>query len=356
MTYRIGSLPLNDLISPLCEATEALARLDETVGHSPLKAGWIARMHFHDAVASAALTGELVHLEELILHDSAQDVRTPTTELTRAHSILRTRRRIASQPADWALSGEGLGALIARDLATRSGPHSPADAPPDDAVDQQIEAIDAVIARSTKVIEDISLEVKSALGRGSVEPRRMTVSEREKLDNWLGLIERTVGLPTLMRAALLYDAWSVGDILPHAPWTGSLLVAAFLRQEGMALHHLPLVDYGARLVSRQQRKADSRDRRLLAIFSGIRLGALSARKEHDRLDASRAQLLRRFARRRISGRVEAFIDLVMRTPAISTGMAQSAVGLSKQGALNLIADAGLREITGRNRYRMWSVP
>ncbi len=50
------------------------------------------------------LEGELVHLEDLVLHDASMDIRAPTHELTRAHAVLRTRRRIADAKPDWALS------------------------------------------------------------------------------------------------------------------------------------------------------------------------------------------------------------------------------------------------------------
>jgi hypothetical protein len=58
------------------------------------------------------LEGELVHLEDLVLHDAHADIRTPTHELTRAHAVLRTRRRILSQKR--ALSREGLRELTGR--------------------------------------------------------------------------------------------------------------------------------------------------------------------------------------------------------------------------------------------------
>jgi hypothetical protein len=55
----------------------------------------------------------LVHLEDLVLHDAGAgaDVRAPTHELTIARDVLRTRRRIASQPPGWALGAERLRSL-----------------------------------------------------------------------------------------------------------------------------------------------------------------------------------------------------------------------------------------------------
>lgn len=355
MPYRIGPLPLETLILPLSEATETLVRLDEAIGRSPIKEGWVSRMHFHDTVAAMALEGELVHLEELVLHDSLQDVRTPTLEITRAHSILRTRRRIAAQPADWALSPNGLSTLVTRDTSNTVIPAGEATAFPEHPIDNQLKEIDAIIARSSKTLQDVGIETKAAIRQDIHAPFQAAPTEREKLDEWLSVIPDSAGLPTLLRAALLFDAWHEIDVLPRAGWIGSLFVAAYLRHDGMSEHHLPLVDYGARLIARQERQLEGRERRLVAFLKAVRLGALSGRKEHDRLISSREQLVRRLSRRRRSSYTDDFIHLAMNTPAITTGAVQTRLGLSKQGALNLISHAGLREITGRSRYRMWAL-
>jgi hypothetical protein len=91
-----------------------LARLDERLARSPVREGWIERLHFHDAAAALWLAGELVHVEDLVFHDTDMDLRAPTHELTRAHAVLRMRRRIQSQPRNWALGRGGLPELTGR--------------------------------------------------------------------------------------------------------------------------------------------------------------------------------------------------------------------------------------------------
>ena len=100
----IAELDWRALALPIALAEDALARLDERLAKSPIRDGWIARTLFSDAAAALWLEGELVHMKDLVLHDAGMDVRTPTHELTRAHAILRTRRRIADAAPDWALS------------------------------------------------------------------------------------------------------------------------------------------------------------------------------------------------------------------------------------------------------------
>ena len=120
----------------------------------------------------------------------------PTHELTRAHAVLRTRRLILSQKPDWALSRDGLlaldqargrfagyataavvaegqGASAAFDVRSASGAFgsgaaaiAPAvseeievaadtveEADEPDLLDEEFAAIDAVLARSSKVLE-----------------------------------------------------------------------------------------------------------------------------------------------------------------------------------------------------------
>jgi hypothetical protein len=89
----------------------ALAQLDERIARSAVGQGWIERSHLTDACASLWIDSELLHLEDLVLHDATRDVRTPTHELTIARDVLKTRWRMASQPPGWALSAEGLSSL-----------------------------------------------------------------------------------------------------------------------------------------------------------------------------------------------------------------------------------------------------
>jgi hypothetical protein len=58
------------LLVVVAEAEDVVARLDERLRASPIRDGLCARAHFHDACASLWLAGELVHMEDLVLHDS----------------------------------------------------------------------------------------------------------------------------------------------------------------------------------------------------------------------------------------------------------------------------------------------
>ena len=108
------TLPWRKLSEPLAKAEDNLARLDERLATSPIRDGFIARAHLSDSCASVSLEGELVSLEDLVLHDANMDVCTPTPALARSHSVLRLRRRIADREPEWALSPAGLSMLTGR--------------------------------------------------------------------------------------------------------------------------------------------------------------------------------------------------------------------------------------------------
>ena len=100
------------------ESAERRRRRAVAVGRAAARQSYsrrcpIARTHFIDACASAWIDGgELVHIEDLVLHDASMDIRSPTRELTRTHVVLRARRRILLEAPQWALSPSGLNALI----------------------------------------------------------------------------------------------------------------------------------------------------------------------------------------------------------------------------------------------------
>lgn len=187
MAYDLANLPLRALIGPLARADDLLARLDERVHKSPVRDGFVERSHFGDAAAALWLDGELVHAEDLVLHDAHMDIRTPTHELTRAHAVLRSRRRILLHPPDWALSRisilalrgcEGQGgdwSIPGRAGSEPDAPTAAAGADDDaggsgladeteqsDALAQEMAEIDAVLARSSRLLAGENVAPRAA--------------------------------------------------------------------------------------------------------------------------------------------------------------------------------------------------
>ncbi|GLS34902.1 hypothetical protein GCM10010869_04900 [Mesorhizobium tianshanense] len=338
-----------------------------------MRDGFVERQHFADAASALWLEGELVHLEDLVLHDAHMDIRTPTHELTRAHAVLRTRRRILAQKPDWALSRDGFLALTGRGGATpasgqksREGERAGAssveadgrDDAGDDLLTEEFAEIDAVLARSSKILS--GADVPARKEEMSLRDRPDLIydldwNEEERLAEWQDVITRTRDLPVVLRGAILLEAWSDIEVLQHATWLGPLLVAALLRQEGLAANHLVCPHLGAKNIPRERRRARNRSDRLLACLDGIHDAALVGLKEHDRLTMAKSQMERRLRERRASSKLPDLIELVLSRPLVSTGLIQDRLKVTKQGALNLVGELGLREMTGRGRFRAWGV-
>ena len=86
-----------------------------------------------------------------------------------------------------------------------------------------------------------------------------------------------------------------------------------------------------------------------------RRAAEAGLKEHERWAAPCALLARKLTGRRTTSRLPALADYVMSRPIVSAGMIADELRITPRAAQNLVADLGLREATGRGRYRAWGV-
>ncbi|MBY3125550.1 RHE_PE00001 family protein [Rhizobium laguerreae] len=375
MAYDLAKISMTALVRPAFDAGTLLTRLDERIARSPVGAGFIERFHFTDACASLWIDGELVHLEDLVLHDATKDIRTPTHELTIARDVLRTRRRIATQVPGWALSADGIRALrktaeitaadadeaTTADAIRRAVVNDPeGDGEYADGVENlpgiDYATIDAVLARS-----EVAIENATRPGRGGAAEKHSLVydldwDEDSRLEEWRGVLRQAENLPAVLQAIVALDAWNELSVLQHAPWLGRLFCASILRQAGVTTTgHLAAINLGLKTIPVDRRRNRDRETRLLAIPHGLIVAAEIGLKEHDRLALARQMMGRKLSGRRTSSKLPELVDLVMARPLVSAKMVANTLEVTPQAARRIVLELGLREMTGRGRFRAWGI-
>jgi predicted transcriptional regulator len=78
-------------------------------------------------------------------------------------------------------------------------------------------------------------------------------------------------------------------------------------------------------------------------------------RDHDRLLLVRQGFEGKLEKRRGNSKLPALVDFIMAHPLASAGMIAKELSVTPRAAQDMVRELGLREMTGRGRYRAWGL-
>lgn len=170
------------------------------------------------------------------------------------------------------------------------------------------------------------------------------------------MLRQVENLPTVLQAIVVLDAWNELSVLQHATWLGRLFAASILCQAGITSGaHLAAINTGLKTIPVDRCRHRDRETQLLAIAHSLIAAAEIGLKEHDRLALARTLMERKLEGRRTSSKLPKLVELVMAKPLVSAGMVAKTLDVTPQAARRIVMEFGLREMTGRGRFRAWGI-
>lgn len=309
--------PTAAIMDAFLRADDLLARTDERLRLSPVGQPCASRLLYRNACASMQNQHCFVYLEDLVLLDGHAFSGMMYPDLSAALAILKY----------WQTALAGDAAVLLR---------SPMPCEPD-------RVIPSEAAVAAKDRPDVFYDPNW--------------NEAARLDRWRQVWQSTTDMPPLFAAATVWDAWNTLCPEQQGPWRATLLAALVLRARGKTRSFLLPLDSGERQCRKSWRAVDDRKSRLLHFFEIVTAAAKICADDLGGLASAKERMSLRLRGSQSNSRLGDLMELMVEKPLVSIPLACKTLRISKQAVRAMIPRLGStpREISGRSRYRCWTV-
>lgn len=316
--YRV-SLPWEDFAEAWSRAENQLACLEHDLAPNDLRPYWICRGDFEEAAALAALHGEDVAMEDLVLADAGAAPRKQTAAWAMAKALLSLRRHIS-----------------------RAGP-------------AQVLTVDGIL--------ELEIRLASALtAAGTVAtPASAPESRRQRVARWLSVVDDLQATPPLPAAAIALRVWRrIAPLTTYNDEIGLILSSVLLWHWGKTKGLTACPAAGLRAAGLAAVSRDLDDRATLgdwiALFCGAVEASAAAGQERLRsLTLGRARAAELLRRHRTNSRLPRLISLFLTYPVMTVRFINHRLEITTQGVewllKELVSDGMVIEATGRAKNR-----
>ncbi|MBS0243933.1 MAG: DUF1612 domain-containing protein [Proteobacteria bacterium] len=181
--------------------------------------------------------------------------------------------------------------------------------------------------------------------------------EAARLEQWRSVWHATDSMPPLLAAATVWDAWHTLRPEQQSIWRATLLASLVLRSRRKTRHLLLPLDYGERQCRKGWNASETSSRRSLTFFEMVGEAVKCASRELDGLALAKERMELRLRDVHKHSHLPELINLIVEKPLISIPLAAKALSISQQAVRVLLPKLGStpREISGRQRYRYWTI-
>lgn len=156
---------------------------------------------------------------------------------------------------------------------------------------------------------------------------------------------------------MAWDAWLT--LLPDqsGAWRAPLLAALVVKTRAKTRSWLLPIATGGRFSHYERTPDHDFLTRIAGFLDWAMIGATRTRDELNRLSAVEGLLRRKIEACRRHSRLPQLVDLLLSRPLVSVPLAAKALRCSPQAIEALLPQLGatVREMSGRKRYRVWSI-